>query len=116
MVTRYSHLNYHATPCLQVGDKALRKLRSKINTVQSLLEAHKLVAADDLSDRLAQLQRKQALSQAVQIAQKEAKAAQTLIMQVSRTLPSNAASAHEQRRLVFHQPFPSYASNEQSRA
>lgn len=81
------------SPCSpQITDKSLKKLRSKLSAVKAALSGHRLAGAPDLLQRLVALQAKQALDAAVKIAVKEAKAAQSLIMQARTNLLETSAS------------------------
>ncbi|GIL48638.1 hypothetical protein Vafri_5094 [Volvox africanus] len=68
---------------MKVGDKAVRKMQSKLESVEGLLAAHPLassLSAPDLRARLGALQRRSAAEEAVAAARREVKAATSLIL------------------------------------
>ncbi|GIM09817.1 hypothetical protein Vretimale_13555 [Volvox reticuliferus] len=68
---------------MKVGDKAVRKMQSKLESVEGLLAAHPLatsLSAPELRARLGALQRRSAAEEAVAAARREVKAATSLIL------------------------------------
>ncbi|KAF5830217.1 NUC185 domain-containing protein [Dunaliella salina] len=65
---------------LKIDDKAVRKAANKLESVESALRSHPLASHPDLRSRLALVQQRQELEEAMQASKREAKAAAGLIL------------------------------------
>mmetsp|Transcript_5957 Transcript_5957/g.15823 ORF Transcript_5957/g.15823 Transcript_5957/m.15823 type:complete len:1086 (-) Transcript_5957:281-3538(-) len=65
---------------LKIDDKAVRKAANKLESVESALRSHPLASHPDLRARLALVQQRQELEEAMQASKREAKAAAGLIL------------------------------------
>jgi len=65
---------------MKISEKSVRKLGSKVESIEKLLGGHTVGSAHDLLLRLATMQRKKELEAQVQAAKREVKAARSLIL------------------------------------